>query len=424
MSKVFRILIKITFIVLLFGIHIFDSTIDAAPTKNSAIVKKKKKNNIEKSQTTPLDQVETPRIQPTSDFLNLPLPNDIIAKQVYMIDCQTGSLLLELDGEKPMHPSSMTKIMTAYIVADHLKKGILQENQMFVVKKSGSKNKESTMFLEMNKPVSVIDLLRGLIIQSGNDASTVLAENIAGSEANFSRDMTQVAKKLGAQNTNFKNASGLPEPDHLTTAKDIALISQHAMNDHPQYYSLYGEKSFTYNGIKQDNRNPLLYKNLNCDGIKTGYTDIAGYGLAASCKTKDRRIILVINGLQSKQARADEAMKLVLWGLNGFTNKVLYAPQHTLGEIPVVHGKLPMIQITSAQPIVVTAPIGQADKISTTIIQRPFIEAPLPAGTEIGQLEVNAPFLKKPILFPLITQESAQKANFFICLWQDFLKLF
>jgi D-alanyl-D-alanine carboxypeptidase (penicillin-binding protein 5/6) len=221
------------------------------------------------------------------------------AKQAIVVDVSTGTVMLEKNADELMAPASMTKIMTANLVFDRLKDGRLTMEETLPVSENAWRKGGSKMFVRVGDEVTVEDLLRGIVIQSGNDASIVIAEAIGGSESAFGDLMTEKAREIGMTETTFRNATGWPDPEHLTTARDMARLAAYTVSTYPDYYHLYGEKSFTYNKIKQGNRNPLLYKDLGADGLKTGHTELSGYGLTASVKRGDRRIVLVINGLTS-----------------------------------------------------------------------------------------------------------------------------
>jgi len=395
----------------------------AAPSKKKIVspskteIKKtiENKDNAKESEST--TKASTP-------FIGLPLDINVLAREAYMIDYDTGAVLLEKDATKPMHPSSMTKIMTAYLVIDKIKTGVIKKDSIFTVSKNGWRAEGSSMFLNINDQVKVEDLLKGLIIQSGNDASVILAENISGSESAFASEMTRRARDMGATQTIFLNASGLPHPEHQTTAKDLAIISTHAIKDQPDYYSLYSEKEFTYGNIKQGNRNTLLSKNMGCDGIKTGHSHIAGYGIVASCAQDGRRVILVINGLKSMHARSDEATKLLTWGLHTFTNRTVATAQQVLGKIPVLYGASEHVNAIARNPIIVTVPKSFENDVKITIELTESIEAPVISGMTMGKIIVNCPVFKEPIIFDLIAEEDVKKAGFIKQIGQKIAAIF
>ncbi len=368
-------------------------------------------------QTTQPSPVETPTdsVKPESPNSTVPIDIEVLAKQAILVDYHTGTVLLQKNAEQQMHPSSMTKIMTAHLVMEKLKAGTVTPDTLLTVSKNAWRptSKESNMFLNINDKVSVLDLLKGVIIQSGNDASVALAEGLSGSEEAFAIEMTRRAHAMGATNTTFKNATGLPHPEHLTTPKDLIIMAIHALDDFPEYYHLYSEKEFAYGGITQGNRNPLLYRNIGCDGIKTGKTEIAGYGMVASCVQQGQRLILVINGMSSMQARADEAAKLITWGIRTFGNYPLFKAQQLIDQIPVLYGQENLLPITVEKDAVVTlARAGRRDMKVKLQHQSP-IAAPIQKGTQVGKIIITSSTLPKPIEIPLVAAVTIEKAGFF-----------
>ena len=389
---------------------------NAKPIANAETAKNNKENANAKSYES--------AVPATTPFVGLPLDIDVLARETYMIDYDTGVVLLEKNAETPIHPSSMTKIMTAYLVIDKIKTGVIKKDSVFTVSKNGWRLEGSSMFLNINDQVKVEDLLKGLIIQSGNDASVTLAENISGSEAAFASEMTRRAREMGAKQTNFVNASGLPLPEHQTTAKDLAIISTHAIKDQPDYYPMYSEKEFSYGNIKQGNRNPLLYKNIGCDGIKTGSSQIAGYGMVASSLQDGRRVILVINGLKSMQARANEATKLITWGLRTFTNKTIATAQQVLGKIPVTYGTADHVNAVARGAFLITIPRTFENEVKTTVELTESIEAPVTSGMTLGKITVTCPAFKEPIIFDLIAEADIERAGFIKRIGQKIASIF
>ena len=236
------------------------------------------------------------------------------AREAFLIDVTTGTVLLEKDADVSMPPASMSKIMTAYLVFGALKEGRISLDDKLPVSEKAWRKGGSKMFVEVGSEVSVEDLLRGVIVQSGNDACIVLAEALAGSEEAFAEQMTRKAREIGMEGSTFTNSTGWPDPNHRMTARDLAILAERMVQDFPDFYHYYSEREFTYNGIRQGNRNPLLYKNLGADGLKTGHTEEAGYGLTASAERDGRRLVLVINGLESIKARSEEAERLIASG--------------------------------------------------------------------------------------------------------------
>lgn len=322
---------------------------------------------------------------------------DTKAKSAILIDADTHYVIVDKNADEPMPPASMSKLMTAYMLFDALKKGKITMDDEFIVsdnawKKGGAKSGSSTMFLNPKSKVKVKDLLRGIIVQSGNDACIVAAENMAGSEEAFALLMTKKAKDLGLKHSTFKNATGLPEEGHEMSPRDLAMLAQIIINEFPEYYSIYSEKEFKYNGIKQGNRNPLLYSMPGADGLKTGHTEKSGYGLTGSVKTPDgRRLIMVVNGLKSMNERAEESRKIMGWGVAGFENVKLFEKEHSIEEIPVWLGKDKTVSAVVGKDVLITIPKGYADELTVKIFYDSPVMAPVSKGQKLGTMVINAP---------------------------------
>jgi D-alanyl-D-alanine carboxypeptidase (penicillin-binding protein 5/6) len=379
----------------------------------------KKKRNGAPSQSVVL-QGPLQGTKPEAPNTTIPVDILVLSQQMILVDYETGTVLLEKNAHVPTHPSSMTKILTAMVVMDKIKAGAIQADQLFTVSKNAWRLEGSSMMLNIGNQVRVDDLLKGLIIQSGNDASVTLAEGCSGSEGAFAAEMTRKAHALGAVNTHFKNASGLPQDDHLTTVRDLATIAIHAVRDYPEYYHIYSEKEFTHNNIKQGNRNPLLYRNMGCDGIKTGHSNIAGYGMVASCLNQSNRFILVINGLPNMQARADEAVGILTWAMNTFVNHVAYKKNEIIGKVPLLYGKENFVSVTVASDTVVTIARSGVQDITKSMTYADNLKAPLEKGQVVGTLTLTSSALPKPVEFPLVAFETVEKGNF-IKRFVDFL---
>lgn len=345
---------------------------------------------------------------------------EIIAKQAILIDEQTGAVLLENNADELMHPSSMTKIMTACLAVEKIKKGIIKPETLVTIGPQSWKIEGSSMFLNLNDQVSVLDLLKGIIIQSGNDASIALAHYISGSEQAFASEMTQRAHDFGATQTQFVNATGLPHDRHKTTARDLIKIARHVIHDDREFYSLYGEKTFTYKGITQGNRNPLLYKNLGSDGIKTGYCEVGGYGLVGTCVVQGRRYLFVINGLASMAERSKESSKLIEWASQNFTNCSLFKPGDGVVDISVWNGEEDNLKLTVEKDAIFTIPYGGKQDLKVKVIYESFVAAPILKGKVLGKIIVTSQFLPQPIEFPLVAASGVKKAHFFKRLKQSF----
>ncbi|HYH18896.1 MAG TPA: D-alanyl-D-alanine carboxypeptidase family protein, partial [Azospirillum sp.] len=239
---------------------------------------------------------------------------ETIAKQAILLDMTSSTVLFEKNADQRMPPSSMSKVMTMYMVFEALKSGRLSLEHTLPVSERAWRMQGSKMFVELHNMIKIDDLIKGVIVQSGNDACIVLAEGLAGSEPAFAEQMNKKAKEIGLTATNLTNATGWPDPNHYVTARDLAILAERLIKDFPEYYHYYSIRDFQYHGIKQGNRNPLLYRGIGADGLKTGHTDAAGYGLTGSAEREGRRLILVVNGLPSMQARADESARLIEWG--------------------------------------------------------------------------------------------------------------
>jgi len=313
------------------------------------------------------------------------------AREAVMIDVATGTLLLAKNADQRTPPSSMSKLMTVYMVFDKLKRGDLQMSDELPVSPKAWRMQGSKMFVMVNSQVKVEDLLRGVIIQSGNDATVVLAEGLAGTEEAFAEQMTRKAKELGMTGSQFKNASGWPEDGHYMTVRDIATLSQHIIKDFPQYYPIYREKEFTYNKIKQGNRNPLLYDQTGADGLKTGHTEAAGYGLAASVERNGRRLILVVNGLGSMQNRADETRRLMEWGFREFENYKPFRAGETVAEADVWLGSQKTVPLIVDQDVVATLPRRVRDNAKITLRYNGPLAAPIARGATVGKITIESP---------------------------------
>ncbi|MBI2706936.1 MAG: D-alanyl-D-alanine carboxypeptidase [Proteobacteria bacterium] len=317
---------------------------------------------------------------------------ELQAPQAYMIDLETGVVLFDKNAEQKMAPSSMSKIMTAYLVFERLKSGDTKLDDLLNVSKKAWQMEGSRMFVNVDSQVSVENLLKGVVVQSGNDACVVLAEALSGTEAAFAEEMTRKAHEMGATNTTFLNSTGLPDEGHLTTAKDLALIAERTIRDFPeQYAKYYPLKEFEYNNIKQANRNPLFTKNIGADGMKTGFTNAGGYGIVASAKQGNRRIIAVVNGLPSAKAREQDAVALLNWGFNYFKNYKIFAKGDVVDVVDVWGGTEKTIPLVSSQDIIMTLPRNQRKDLQVKVSYDSPLAAPLKAGDQVGIIEITLP---------------------------------
>ncbi len=334
-----------------------------------------------------------------------------IAKTALVIDLSTNEILLEKNSTEMTYPSSMTKMMTALVAFEKIKDGSLSLDQEFLISKKAWKMGGSKMFIEVDKRVSVYDLLLGVVVQSGNDASIAIAEGISGSEEIFAIEMNNLGKKIGLTRSNFTNSSGWPDDNHYTTAEDLAKIAQYTIENHYELYQMYKISDFTYNGIKQDNRNPLLYIFEGADGFKTGYTEAAGYGLVGSAERGDRRLIVVLNGLESSKSRAQESLRLMDWGFNNFQLVDFYKKNEIIQEVDTWLGKDDKVDLVALEDISVSIPKAQLSSAKVTVLVEEPIATPIKIGDQIAKLQIS--FADKQVDFPLYSGEDIDQKNFF-----------
>lgn len=312
---------------------------------------------------------------------------DIAATAYLVQDLQSGQILATKNPDVQIEPASLTKLMTAYLTFEALNQGKLKPDQLLTVSEYGWKAEGSRMFLERNKPAKVSELIMGLIVQSGNDAAITLAEGISGSEEAFAKLMNEKAKALGMNSTHFENATGLPNPKHLTTVRDLAILSAAIIRDHAEFYKIYSEKSFTYNGIKQPNRNLLLYRDPSVDGLKTGHTNSAGYNLIASSKRNGRRVLSIVVGTSSAEARATESSKLLNYALQDFDTPKMYAANQAIGQVKLYKGSDSTVDIGFLNDAYITIPHGLTDVKPILETHQPVL-APVKKGQALGVLKL------------------------------------
>jgi D-alanyl-D-alanine carboxypeptidase (penicillin-binding protein 5/6) len=335
-------------------------------------------------------QRAAPPPQPQGSPASTPLgPIDTLARHALIVDFATGATLLEKDADQPMPPASMSKLMTAYVVFELLRAGRLRLDQQLPVSERAWRMGGSKMFVEVNTTVKVEDLLRGVIVQSGNDACIVLAEAISGSEEQFSELLNERGRAIGLTNSTFRNSTGWPHPEHRMSCRDLALLAARLIHDFPDYYRYYSERSFRFNNITQENRNPLLYRNIGADGLKTGHTEESGFGLTASAVQDGRRVILVVNGLPSMRARAEEAERLMRWAFTEFENLRLFGAAETVEEVPVHLGARPTVPLVAGRDLVVTVPRQWRRSAQIAVRYVAPVKAPVMRGTELGRLEMS-----------------------------------
>jgi len=339
---------------------------------------------------------------------------DTDAEVAVVIDGHTGKVLFSKDKDKKTYPASMTKIMTTLIIFEKLANETLSLDDKFLVSEKAWREREgSSMFVEVDKEIRVEDLLRGIIVQSGNDACIVVAENIAGTEESFAKMMTQKAKEIGMKNTNFTNSTGMYDKDNYSTVYDIALLSMHLINEYPQYYHLFAETEFEWSGIKQNNRNSLLYKNMGVDGLKTGHLSKSGYGLAASAVDQNRRVISVVNGFESTQKRTQGSSRLITWAFREFTNLKLFEKEDIVGQVEISGASSKESDVSTGEEIIITVPKSKRDGLTTNIVVYDNISAPLNAGDKVGYLEISVPGEENQT-YELYATNEIDRSNIFV----------
>lgn len=318
------------------------------------------------------------------------------ASHVYLVDTTTGAVLFDKNGAALMAPASMSKLMTLFMVFERLQDGRLSLDDKFYVsenawRKGGAKTGGSTMFLEPSMRVRVEDLIRGIIVQSGNDACIVVAETLGGSEEAFAAEMTDRARQLGLMDSVFKNSTGWPNPEHRVSARDLAKLAQLTAERFPEYYHYYAERTFIFNGIKQSNRNPLIYKDMGADGLKTGHTEESGYGLTASAERQGRRLVLVVNGLASKKMRSTESERLLEWGFREFGNYALFKGGDVVTDADVWLGQKGSVPLLIEDDLTLTLPKKARRDMKVKVTFEGPVPAPVVKGQQIGTLTISAP---------------------------------
>ncbi len=337
---------------------------------------------------------------------------ETLAKQAIIVDFDTGEVLYEKNADERMPTSSMSKVITMYVIFDALKKGNLSLDDTFLVSEKAWRKGGSKMFVKVGDQVKIEDLIRGVIIQSGNDATIVLAEGLAGSEDAFAVALNRTAKELGMSNSHFMNASGWPDPDHYSTARDLSKLALAIVREFPEYYGYYSELEFEYAGISQGNRNPLLYRKIGADGIKTGHTEDGGYGLIGSGEKDGRRVIVVLNGMSSMQERADESARLLQWGLNGFKKVKLFSQARHLDTVPVYLGTRGDVAVRAEHEITMLVPKLMQDKIKVDVVYQSPVKAPIKQGDKLGTVKVTAPSGEVKDI-PLVAVHDVDELGFF-----------
>lgn len=315
------------------------------------------------------------------------------AKFAILMDYESGTVLFQKDADLRMEPASMAKLMTLAVVFDQLKSGRLSMGDEFFIsenawREGGAASGGSTMFAELNSKISVENLIRSVIIQSGNDASIALAEGIAGSEATFALVMNEMAEQLGLTGSNFSNATGLPDPDLWTTARDLATLARYLIKTYPEYYPIFSEPSFKWNGIRQSNRNVLLNDGIGVDGMKTGHTVSAGYGIVISTTQGGRRLVAVLHGFETLSQRAEEARKLITWGSRAFEQVPAFSGNEIIGYANIYGGAEPNVALVAEGKLLLYLPRGGRRCLSARIVYQSPIRPPVVAGDQLAQLQV------------------------------------
>ncbi len=385
----------------------------AAQHKEAKPAARKKPSAAKPARAPVAAQAATPGVQPV-------LP----AKAWLLMDFDSGQVLASENPDEPLPPASLTKMMTSFLVEQALRSGKLKKEDLVSVSQNAwcrGSSTESCMYLPLNSQATVIDILRGIIIQSGNDASKAIAEHMAGTEENFAKLMNAEAQRIGMTHTRFMNATGLPDPQHKSSARDLAILARTVIRDSSDFYPIYVEREFKYNNIKQGNRNALLYTDPTVDGLKTGHTEEAGYCLVTSAKRNGMRLITVILNTRSMQARADETRTLLGWGFSSFEKVTPIQPDTVVGTAKVNFAKVDTVPAVLASPWTLTVPRGQP--VQTSVQINPDLEAPVAKGAVIGK--VVATSNGKPVgETSLVAQADVERAGFLLRSWQHVTKWF
>jgi len=367
------------------------------------------------AQTPAQQRQQRPAAAPARPAVNPDAMPEITARHAIAIDYHTGFVMFERAADERMPPSSMSKIMTAYMVFEALKAGQLSLEDTLPVSERAWRMQGSKMFVPLNGRVKVDDLIKGMIVQSGNDACIVLAEALAGSEEAFAERMNAVAKRMGLDNSNFRNSTGWPDPEHYTTARDLAKLARRVIDDHPEYYAYYKQPSFTFGRddrtgreITQGNRNPLLYRPIGADGIKTGHTEAAGYGLTASAVRDGRRVIAVFNGWASMRLRAEESERMIDWAFREFQTYKIFSAGQEVDRVDVWLGQKASVPLLAAQDVAITMPRRMRNQLQAKIVYDSPAPAPILQGQTLGRVNLTAPGLQ-PMEIPLVAQEGVDR---------------
>lgn len=336
---------------------------------------------------------------------------DTPARNAYVLDLATDTVLLSKQADAPMPPASMSKLMTVYMVFERLKKGSLSLDDTFLVSEKAWKKGGSKMFVKVGDRISISDLLRGIIVQSGNDACIVIAEGIGGTEEAFAEMMTRRAREIGLTNSRFANATGWPDPNQFMSARDLAELSRLLVTQFPELYKIFDEKTFTYSKIKQSNRNPLLYRDIGADGLKTGHTEDAGYGLTASAVRDDRRIVMVLNGLGSVRQRSQESLRVMEWAFRTFKPYALFKKEEVITKADIWLGSAPSVDLVIPDALNLTLSRDARANMKVLVRMNNPVAAPVRKGQPLAVLVVSAPNFKTREI-PLIAARDIGQLGF------------
>jgi D-alanyl-D-alanine carboxypeptidase (penicillin-binding protein 5/6) len=335
-----------------------------------------------------------------------------VAPTAILIDADSQTVLFEKNADELVAPASMAKIMTVEIIFNELKNGRLSMDTEFTVsenawRKGGASSGGSAMFAKVNSSVRLEDLLRGVIIQSGNDAAIAIAEGVSGTEENFARLMNERAHQLGLTKSTFRNATGYADPEQKVTVRELAKLALHIIETYPDFYKIFGEREFTWNKIRQQNRNPLLALNIGADGLKTGHINESGYGLVASAVQNGQRLVLAVNGLKSSKDRANETRKLLEWGFRAFESRQLFAEGQVVGEVQVFGGDRRSLPLVSKKPVRVLVNRGESERVTARIVYTGPLRAPIRKGAEVARIQVDRGDMQA-LEMPLYASEDVQ----------------
>jgi D-alanyl-D-alanine carboxypeptidase (penicillin-binding protein 5/6) len=352
-----------------------------------------------------------------------PPPPELNARGYLLVDFDSGRVLASKNADQSMEPASITKLMTAYVVFRAIRSGQVKLDDEVVVSEKAWRTTGSRMFIEVGKKVSVAELLQGMIVQSGNDASVALAEFVAGTEESFSQIMNQLARELGMSQSSYRNSTGLPAEGHVTSAEDIAKLAQALIREFPDYYAWYSQREFTYNGITQANRNGLLQRDSSVDGMKTGFTDSAGYCLVSSAERDGMRLIAVVLGTQSDSARVNDSQTLLNYGFRFFETHQLWEPGQVVSDTRVWKGEVEHTDLIVQEPVYITIPRGQLEQVETRLELPPAVLAPLSTATPVGTVQAVLG-INTVASAPVFSQTEVAEAGLLSSTWDELLLWF